>query len=149
MAFWTKFAQAGYFQSKIGKVNIAIKFYIFECVKVPNFGLNWQFWLFGPNLPKKGIFGKNRKSEHHHWILHIWISLGTISVFKSTFLISWTKSTQKGYFHHWILQNRISLGTNFSLSRQFCFFGTKLPKKDNSDQKQKNWTSPLNSVDSN
>ena len=21
--------------------------------KLPNFSLNWQFWLFGPNLPKK------------------------------------------------------------------------------------------------
>ena len=31
-------------------------FFIFELVQVLNFSLNWQFWVFGPNLPKKGYF---------------------------------------------------------------------------------------------
>ena len=28
---------------------------MFELILVPNFSLNQQFWLFWPNLPKKGI----------------------------------------------------------------------------------------------
>ena len=34
-------------------------------IKIPN-------EVFGQNL---GV--ENQKSEHHHWILYIWISLGT------------------------------------------------------------------------
>ena len=45
------------------KVNITIEFYIFKTVKVPNFNLNWQFWIwtkliqkeFTSNLKKKTI----------------------------------------------------------------------------------------------
>ena len=36
-------------RSKTGKVNTTIEFYIFEIVLVPNFSLNWKFWIFGPN----------------------------------------------------------------------------------------------------
>ena len=39
---------------------------------------------------------KSGKSEHHHGILHIWISLGTR--FKLTILSFWTKFIEKGYF---------------------------------------------------
>ena len=39
------------FQSKMEKVNTTIEFYRFELVEVPNFGLNWQLWFFGLNLP--------------------------------------------------------------------------------------------------
>ena len=129
MIFWTKFAQKVCFPPKTEKVNTTIEFYIFKLVKVPNFSLNWQFWFFGPNLPKKGVSGLkgkkwtppldsaysnsryqisaeidnfnflgqicpknvfsvwNRKSEHHHWILHIRISLGTKFQLKLTILI--------------------------------------------------------------
>ena len=55
-------------------------FYIILHIQISlvwNFSSNWQFWFFGPNLPKKVFPVKNRKSEHHHGILHIWISLGT------------------------------------------------------------------------
>ena len=45
-----------YFRSKIEKVNITIEFYKLELVWVPNFTLDKQFWILGPNLPKKGIF---------------------------------------------------------------------------------------------
>ena len=38
------------------------------------------------------------KSEHHHWILHIRISLSTKLQVKLTILIFWTKCAQKGYF---------------------------------------------------
>ena len=62
-----------------------------------NFCLKWQFWLFWPNFPKKGMssqnkkkstapmnssyfayklfLNENRKSEHYHWILHTQITV--------------------------------------------------------------------------
>ena len=130
-----------YFQLKTEKVSIIIKFRILKLVLLPNFRLNWrfwsfwsnlpkkgfsclkqkkwtphifyiilqiqtavvqnfswQFWFFGPNLPKKVFPVKNRKSEHHHGILHIWISLGTKFQLKLIILSFWTKFTQKRYF---------------------------------------------------
>ena len=41
---------------------------------------------------------KNKKSERHRWILHIWISLGTKFQLKQTISSFWTKFAQKGYF---------------------------------------------------
>ena len=121
-------------------MNITIEFCIFESVLVSNFSSNWQFWFFGPNLPKKDIsslkqvkwtpplnfaysnyslyqtslwannFGfldqiyprrvfvvKNRKCEHHHWILHIRISFGTKFQLKLTISIFRTKFAKKGF----------------------------------------------------
>ena len=54
--FGTKFAQKQYFRLKTKKVNITIEFYIFELVCVK------QFWILGPNLLKKSIFGQNKKN---------------------------------------------------------------------------------------
>ena len=51
-----------------------IEFCKFVLVKVPNFSLNWQAWIYGPNLPKKGALNQNKKSEQRHCILHIRIS---------------------------------------------------------------------------
>ena len=62
--FWTNFAQKGCFQSKTENVNTTIAFCVFELVYVPNFSLNWQFWFFGPSLPKKGI----SSSKWKKWI---------------------------------------------------------------------------------
>ena len=46
----------------------------------------------------KGVFSiENGKSEHHHCILHIRISLGTKFQVKLTILIFWTKFEQKEY----------------------------------------------------
>ena len=55
MIFWTKLAQQDCFQSKTEKNSNTIKFCIFELLSVPGFSINWQLWLFGPNLPKKSI----------------------------------------------------------------------------------------------
>ena len=55
-------------------------FYIIQHVQISlvrNICSKWQFWFFGPNLPKKVFPVENRKTEHPHGILHIWISLGT------------------------------------------------------------------------
>ena len=147
--FWTKFTQERYLCSKTEKVNI-IEFRLFKLVLVPNFSLNWQFWFFWPDLPKKGFSGlkqkkwtphifyiilhiqislvrnfssnwqfwffgpnlpkkvfpvENRKSEHHHGILHIWISLGTKFELKLIILSFWTKFIQKKVFP---VENRTS-----------------------------------------
>ena len=60
--FWTKFAEKGsYFQSKADKTDSTIEFCIFKLVFVSNFTLNKQFWIFGPNLPKKDIYGQKQK----------------------------------------------------------------------------------------
>ena len=41
--------------------------------------------------PKRVFPIKNRKSGHHHWILHVRISVGTKFQLKLTILIFWTK----------------------------------------------------------
>ena len=124
-------------------MNIIIEFRIFKLFLAPNFSLNWQFWFFWLDLPKKGFSGQkqkkwtphifyiilhiqislvqnfisnwqfgffrsnlakkifpvdNRKSENHHGILHIWISLNTKFQLNLIILSSWTKFTQKRYF---------------------------------------------------
>ena len=61
---------------KTEKVNTTIKFYIFKLAKVPNFSLNWQFWIFWPNSLKRVFPFEIRKSVHHHWNLNIQFSLG-------------------------------------------------------------------------
>ena len=97
----TKFDQREYFQSKMKKVNITIKFCIFELGNKFQFRqtilIFWttQFWFFGPNFPKKRISSRKQKSEHDHWILHIRSSLGTKFKLKLTTLIFWTKFAQK------------------------------------------------------
>ena len=64
--------QKGCFQYKIEEVNTTIEFCMFELVLVPNFSLNWKFWIFRPNMPKKGVSGlEQKKIEQRHWILHI------------------------------------------------------------------------------
>ena len=80
--------------------------------------------------PKRTFLIENEKSEHRHWIMHIWISLSIKLHLKLTILIFWTKFAQKGYFrsktkkneqHHWILHIRIRAGAIFPY---FYFYGT-------------------------
>ena len=85
---------------------------------VQNFSSNWQFWFFGPNLPKKSFAVKNRKSEHHHGILHILISLVAKFQLKLIILSSWTKFTQKRLFP---VENRTSSPKTTSV----CFLCSK------------------------
>ena len=96
--FLTKFAKKGnYFQSKTDKIDTTIEFCIFELVlhQMP-FWIN-NFWFFWTNLPKKDIYGLNRKMKHHHWIPLIQISLGTKFQLELTILIFLTRFTQKGF----------------------------------------------------
>ena len=72
-------------------MDFSILFQIFcPGLKAPTFSLNWKLWFFEPNLSKK--------SQHHHWILHIRISLDTKFYFKQKTLNFGTKFVQKGYF---------------------------------------------------
>ena len=83
---------------------------------------------------------KNRKSEHHHWIPHIQISLGIKFPLKLTILIFLTRFAQKGFYglkqKKWtlhifyiILHIHIILVRDFSSNWQLWFFGSNLPKK--------------------
>ena len=64
-----------------------------------NFSSDWQFWFLGPNLPEKVCpLVENRKREHQHGILCIWISLGTKFQLELIILSFWTKFTHKRYF---------------------------------------------------
>ena len=65
---------------------------------VRNFSSNWQFWFFGPHLSKKLFPVEKLKSEHHHGMLHVWISLGTKLQLELKIFNFLTKFTQKRYF---------------------------------------------------
>ena len=55
---------------------------------------------FLDQICQKRVFPiKNKKTEHHHWILHVRISVGTKFQLKVTILMFWTELSQKGYFH--------------------------------------------------
>ena len=60
-ASFTFVYQKGCFQYKTEKVNTTIEFRIFKLVYVLNFSLNWLFWFFGPNLPKKCFRSETEK----------------------------------------------------------------------------------------
>ena len=83
---------------------------------------------------------KNWKGEHHHWISHIEISLGTKFQLKLTIWLFWLDLPKKGFadpkqkkwtphIFHIILHIQVSLKRNFSSNWQFWFFGSNLPKK--------------------
>ena len=72
---------------------------------------------------KSGFPIKNRKSEYHHWILNVWISVGTKFQLQLIILIFWTKFAQKGYFHSETekVRYQISASTdNFDFLDQIC-----------------------------
>ena len=98
--FWLDLPEKGFSDLEQKKLTPHI-FYIIlhiHIILVRNFSSNWQFWFFGPNLPKKVFLVENRKSEHHHGILHIWINLGIKFQLKLIILTFWTKLTQERYF---------------------------------------------------
>ena len=89
--------KGSYFQSKTDKLNTTIEFCIFKLVFVSNFTLK-KFKFLDQIYQRKIFIFKNRKSEYHHWILHIQISLGTKFQFKLTTLIFLRRFTQKEFF---------------------------------------------------
>ena len=121
--FWSKFAQNGFFWRKIRKVSITTELCIFELVQVPNFNSNWQFRFFWPKFRLKMVFlVNNGKCEHHHWVLHIQIRIGTKIQLKLNTLVFWSKFTQKWYFwlkkENWTspLKSRYSNWSGYQIS---------------------------------
>ena len=104
---------------------------------MPHFVLNCllNFWT---KLTQKGYFwSKKKEKENYHWILHIWINLGSKFQLKQTTLIFGTNSQrtnslveirQKNEHHHWIVHIRISVNTNFQRKLAILFFWPNLPK---------------------
>ena len=69
----TKLTQKGYLKKK--KMKITIEFYKFRLLLVSNFSFNKQLWFFETISQIRILQNKNRKNEHHQWILHIRITL--------------------------------------------------------------------------
>ena len=148
--------QKGFFGYKTEKMNTTIEFCISELIYVLNFSLNWQVWFFGPYLPKKSVSGLKQNKWNHHWILHFQISLATKFQLKLTSLIFWTKFAQNGCF--WSKRERLNsatefcifeLGPIFQFKLTILIFWIKFAQKGNSSQKQKKWTTTVNSACSN
>ena len=117
--------KGSYFHSKTDKIDTNIEFSMLNVVFVLNFSLNKPFWIFGPNLLKKDLYGQKQKNEHNHWILLIQVSLGTKFHLKLTALIflpdlprkSFSGLKQKKWRPHIfyiILHTQTSLVQNFS-----------------------------------
>ena len=113
MIFLAKFAQKGYIRSKWKRLSPIMEFCLlmelyylvlnlyclFELFFVPNLSLNWQFWVFGPNLPKNRFSGRKLRT----WTspLNSTYLNYTSSKFqpKLTILICLNQIALKGYFY--------------------------------------------------
>ena len=127
---------------------------VFKLLCVSNFTLNEQFWFFGPNFPKK-LFSVNKwKSEPHHWIPYVQISLGTKFLLKWQFWSFWPnlpKNCFTGlkekqwtpYIFYIIVHIQINLVQNFSSNWQFDFLDKICPERYFQSKAEK-WTSPWN-----
>ena len=93
--FWPDFSKKGFsgLKQKNWTPHIFNIILHIQISLVPNFSSNWQFWFFRSNLPKKVFPVENKKSEHHHRVLDIWISLATKFQIRLTILNFWTKFT--------------------------------------------------------
>ena len=115
------------------------------------FDLKQRTLNFRTNFSTKKYFRSKKKAEHHYQILNIRISLGNKFHLRQTVFAFWTKFSQKGYFRSKTEKViitikfrifRLYLLLNFSLNKQFQFYGSNLPKKVTSTIKQKKETSP-------
>ena len=123
-----------WYRSKTTKVKTSIEFCIFKLVLVPNFSLNWQFWLLGQNLPKKGISGLKQIK----WICKKQIKFAKkiISGMKQIKWIGPLSSTYSNLSRHRI----------FKIKWQFWFFEPNLSKVCVSVEKWRKYTSAFNSA---
>ena len=122
------------------------------------FRLQLIILTFWAKFAQKGYFQSKTERMNIHWILHVRIRVGTKFQLKMRILIFLdeicpkrviTLQNKKSEQYHWILHIRISLGTKFRLQLVILTFCANLPKNGISDQKQKKWTSQLNSAYSN
>ena len=130
--------KGSYFQFKTDKIDTTIKVCIFELVfvSISHWTNNLEF--SDQTCPRRIFMVKNRKSERHHWILHIQINLGTKFQLKQFWFFG-PDLPQKGFsglkqkkwtpnIFYITLHIQISLVRNFSSNWQFLFFGPNLPK---------------------
>ena len=128
-----------YVQKK-DKINIIIEFHIFNLVLVPSFSLNWQFWLFWLDLPKKGFSGlKQKKWTSHILYIILLIQISLVRNFSSNWQFWFFGSNllkkifpvenRKSKYPLGILHIWISLGTKFQLKRIIEFLDQIYPKK--------------------
>ena len=89
--------KGSYFLSKTEIIDTTIEFCLFKLVFVSNFTFNNCEFL-NQICPRKIFMFKSRNKEHHHWILHIHISVGTKFYLKLTILIFLSGFAQKGFF---------------------------------------------------
>ena len=93
---------------------------------------------------KKVFSVENGKSEHHHWISHIQISIGTKFQLQLTILDQiypervFLVKQRKSEHHHWILHRRIGLGTKFQLRLTILMFWVEFVQKGCFQSKTKN-----------
>ena len=133
-------------------MKITIEFYIFELVQVLYSSFS-KFNILEQSSQKRIFPIENRKTEHHHRVFHIRISLNTKFQLKLTLLTFWTKFVQNRYFQskkikwkqHWILNIEISWGINFQFEQAIWVFGPNLPEKGILNQKlrkieHRHWT---------
>ena len=114
-------------------MNINIEFRIFKLVSVLNFSLNWQFWFFGWNLPKKRYF--KSKTEKVKIITEFCLfELAYVPNFILDKILNDGQNLMKRAFpvknrkcdqHHWILHSRVRLATKFQLKQPILIFRIK------------------------
>ena len=109
------------FDLKMKKTKISIDFCKFEKVKVQISAKTNNFDFLEQYSQKRILPIKNRKNKHHHYILHIRISISTKFRLKQTILIFWTKFVQKGKINTTIEFHifRLVWISNFALNKQF------------------------------
>ena len=146
LIFWQDLPKKGFsgLNQKKWTPHIFYKILHIHIILVWHFSSNWQFWIFGPNLPKKVSLVKNWKSEYHHWNSHIQIILGTKFPLKLTILIFLTRFAQKVFF--WSKTEKVNppyfLHNSDYSNKYRAKFQLKL--KGISSRKQKKWTSTWN-----
>ena len=96
------------------KVNITIEFCIFELSLGTKFHFKQIILNFRAKFAQKRYFSQKQKSEQHHWILHIRISLGTKFYFDQFWILELNLPSEH---HHWILHIWISVGTKFHFNK--------------------------------
>ena len=132
------------------EIKIAIKFCIFKicdsefciCAK---FQVKLTILILWTKFAQKAYFRSKTKSEQHHWILHIWISLGTTFQLKTENFDFLDQICRKMVFpvekrnsehYQWILHIRIVVKNKFQLKLAVLLFGQNFPKKSISGRKQ-------------
>ena len=89
---WINFSHSALFHTK---ARVSLKYFVTDCRFQSSASTN-NFDFLDQIYPKKVFMFENRKSEHHHWILHIRIVLGTKFQLRLTIFIFWANLPKKG-----------------------------------------------------